>query len=46
MHVSFKVAAEYGNEYLYALEAHQEIVGKQVTENIFDRHIKRLFGIE
>jgi hypothetical protein len=40
------VAAEYGNEYLHALKAHKEIVGKQVFENIYDRHIKRLFGIE
>jgi len=46
VHVSFKVAAEYGNEYLQALYAHKEIVGKQVTENIYERHIKRLFGIE
>ena len=46
IHVSFKVAAEYGNEYLRALKTHKEIVGQQVTENIYDRHIKRLFGIE
>ena len=46
IHVSFKVAAEYGNEYLNALKAHREIVGKQVTENMYDRHIKRLFGVE
>ena len=46
VHVSFKVAAEYGNEYLHALKAHKEIVGKQVADNIFERHIKRLFGIE
>jgi hypothetical protein len=39
IHVSFKVAAEYGNEYLDALKAHQKIVGKQVTENIYERHI-------
>ena len=45
-HVSFKVAAEYGNEYTGALRKHKEIVGKQVTENIYDRHIKRLFGTE
>ena len=46
IHVSFKVAAEYGNEYLEALQKHKDIVGKQVTENIYDRHIKRMFGIE
>jgi len=46
VHVSFKAAAEYGSEYTGALEKHKEIVGRQVTENIYDRHIKRLFGIE
>ena len=46
VHVSFKVAAEYGVEYTGALEKHKEIVGQQVIENIYDRHVKRLFGIE
>ena len=46
IHVGFKVAAEYGQVYTGALETHKEIVGQQVTENILDRHIKRLFGIE
>ncbi len=46
IHVGYKVAAEYGIEYTGSLDLHKEIVGQQVTENIFDRHIKRLFGIE
>ena len=46
MHVSFKVAAEYGMIFTGAIEYHKEIVGQQVIENIYDRHIKRLFGIE
>ena len=45
VHVSFKVAAEYGIEYTGALEKHKEIVGLQVTENIYERHIKRLFDL-
>jgi len=45
IHVGYKVAAEYGAEYTGALEKHKEIVGQQVSENIFDRHIRRLFGI-
>jgi hypothetical protein len=45
IHVAYKVAAEYGSEYTRALEKNKEIVGRQVTENIYDRHIKRLFGI-
>jgi hypothetical protein len=44
IHVGFKVAAEYGTEYTSTLEAHREIVGQQVTENIYERHIKRMFG--
>jgi hypothetical protein len=46
IHVGYKVAAEYGSEYTGALEKHKEIVGQQVSENIYDRHIRRLFGIE
>ena len=43
VHVSFKVAAEYGSEYTNALVTHKEIVGQQVIENILERHIKRMF---
>ncbi|MDR1938517.1 MAG: tagaturonate epimerase family protein [Tannerellaceae bacterium] len=46
IHVAYKVAAEFGTEYTHALENNKETVGRQVTENIYDRHIKRLFGIE
>ncbi len=45
MHVAYKLAAEAGETYLTLLEKHKDIVGQQVTENIFDRHIKRLFDI-
>jgi len=43
MHVGYKVAAEYGAIYTEALAAHSEIIGRQVHENILDRHIRRLF---
>ena len=46
IHVGYKVASEYGEEYTNALKANKDIVGQQVFENIYDRHIKRLFGIE
>jgi tagaturonate epimerase len=45
MHVAYKLAAERGDTYLDLLEKHKDIVGQQVTENIYDRHIKRLFNI-
>lgn len=43
IHISFKVAAKAGDRYLNLLKTNEEIVGKNVTENIFDRHLKPLF---
>ena len=43
VHISFKVAAKQGARYLDLLKANEEIVGKNVTENIYDRHLKPLF---
>jgi tagaturonate epimerase len=45
MHVAYKLAAEAGEAYLNLLKKHKDIVGQQVTENIYDRHICRLFEI-
>jgi len=44
MHVAYKLAAEKGKEYLDLVKNNEEIIGRQVKENLFDRHIKRLFG--
>ena len=43
LHVSFKLAAKAGARYLDLLEANEEIVAKQVTENIYERHMRPLF---
>lgn len=43
IHIGYKVAAELSDRYIAMLEKHKEIVGAQVTENILERHIKRLF---
>ena len=43
LHVSFKVAAKAGSRYTDMLVSNQEIVGEQVTVNIFERHLKPLF---
>ena len=43
LHVSYKVAAELGNEYLNAVKKHEKIIAKGVTENIYQRHIKPIF---
>jgi hypothetical protein len=37
------VAAQLGDTYLDALKANAEVIGKNVTTNIYDRHIKPLF---
>lgn len=43
LHVGFKVAAEMGDRYLKALEDHREIVSRNVTVNLYERHLKPLF---
>ena len=43
LHCGYKVAAEYGDTYYQALTKHKAIIEKNVTENIFERHIKPLF---
>jgi hypothetical protein len=43
LHVGFKVAAKMGNRYLDALEANEETVARNVTTNLFERHIKPVF---
>jgi hypothetical protein len=45
MHVSYKLAAEKMDKYFRLLEEHEDIVGECVYENIFNRHICRLFDI-
>jgi hypothetical protein len=42
LHVSFKVAAKMGGRYLNALRKHEAIIAKNVTENLFERHMKPL----
>lgn len=43
LHVSFKLAAKAGSRYTDLLKANEAIVAKQVTENIYDRHMVPLF---
>ena len=43
LHVGFKVAAKMGDRYLKALEANEESVSRNVTTNLFDRHIRPVF---
>lgn len=43
IHVSYKIAAELGAEFLPALEKHTAVIGREITENLCERHIRRLF---
>lgn len=43
LHVGFKVAAKLGRRYLDLLEANEVVIAKNVTENLFDRHIAPVF---
>ena len=43
LHVGFKIAAKLGPRYLDALEANEDVIAKNVTENLFERHIKPVF---
>jgi tagaturonate epimerase len=45
IHVGYKVASEMGTTYTDLLKKHAEIVGSCVEENIYDRHLKRLFSL-
>jgi hypothetical protein len=43
LHVGYKIAAKKGDRYLGALREYQTVVSKNVTDNLFNRHIKPLF---
>ena len=43
LHVSFKLAAKAGQRYLDLLVANEEVVAKNVTENLYARHLRPLF---
>ncbi len=43
LHVSYKVAAEMGDEFLDALEENRDVIAENVTNNLYERHIRPLF---
>jgi len=43
LHVSFKVAAAHGSRYTDLLVSNREIVARQVTDNLYERHMRPLF---
>jgi tagaturonate epimerase len=43
LHVAFKVAAKAGVRYLSLLEANENVISRNVTENLYKRHIVPVF---
>jgi len=43
LHVGYKIAARMGERYFEALASHQATVARNVTANLFERHIRPLF---
>ena len=46
VHVAYKLASIRKDDYFRLLDANEKVVSKCVYENIYDRHICRLFDIE
>lgn len=45
IHVAYKIAAELGDTYTGMLRKHADVIGSCVEENIYERHLKRLFDL-
>ena len=43
LHVGYKIAAQMGRRYLDALERYEEPISRNVTRNLWERHIAPLF---
>ncbi|MFO7936797.1 MAG: tagaturonate epimerase family protein [Kiritimatiellia bacterium] len=44
IHVAYKVAFELGDEYIQALEKHEQTIAENVTRNLLERHIIPIFS--
>jgi hypothetical protein len=43
LHIAFRIAAEMGQRYLSLIEQHADSIGRNVTLNLLERHIRPLF---
>jgi hypothetical protein len=43
LHIGYKIAAEMGDRFIRALMDHEAVIAKNVSENLFERHIVPLF---
>jgi hypothetical protein len=41
--VAYKVAAEFGDQFLNQVRASEGIIGRLVTENLYFNHLKPIF---
>jgi tagaturonate epimerase len=46
LHVAYKVAAEMRTRFLDALDKYGDVITRNVAENIYERHVRRLFVSE
>ena len=46
IHVAYKIAASQINDYVRLLEANEEVISACVYENIYKRHICKIFGLD
>jgi len=44
LHVGYKIAATLGNRYLSMLDSCEETIARNVTTNLYERHLKPIFG--
>ena len=44
VHVGFKVAAQMGDRYLRMLQACEPSISRNVTQNLYERHLRPLFA--
>jgi tagaturonate epimerase len=44
LHIAFRIAAEMGDRFLYTLKTYETSVAGNVTRNLFERHIRPIFG--
>jgi hypothetical protein len=44
LHVAFKLAAKRGRAFLDLIEKHETVIAKNVTANLYERHLQPLFA--
>lgn len=43
LHVAYKIAAEYSNIYVHNVRNNESVIGELVTDNLYNKHIRKLF---